>query len=177
MPHSNLAKVRRNTPGHSATSRRAAAEAHTVARYRLRLVREEEEAVAEPEALILPSEIAAFLWKRVFQELDREAMCAVYVNSMRQVIGWTVAYVGCLSRCSVEPRGLVVPALLLGAGGLAIAHNHPGGSPEPSEPDKFFTQRMQVACDILELKLIDSLVVAGGPTGPRWQSILSAVDR
>lgn len=152
-----------------------AAGSHTVSRYRLRLIKEEEESVAEPEALVRPAEIAAFLWQRVFHGLDREVMCAVYVDVRSRVLGWTVAYVGCLTRCGVEPRGLVVPALLSNARGLIMAHNHPSGSPEPSEEDKLFTRRMQAACDVLDLKLVDSLVVAEGPTGPRWTSILLAM--
>ena len=145
---------------------------HTVTRYRLVLVREHQEALGAPEVLARPVTIAAFLWSRVFHDLDREAMCAVYLSD-RTLIGWTVAYVGCLTRCSVEPRGLVVPALLANASGLIIAHNHPCGSIEPSAEDLFFTRRMKHSCDILGLDLVDSMIVAGDPAGlhPRWTSL------
>jgi RadC-like JAB domain len=126
---------RRATERSTAKLHPAAAKAHTVTRYRLRLIKEDEEPIAEPEILAQPKEIAAFLWKRVFDGLDREVMCVVYVDNCHRVIGWTVAYVGCLSRCNVEPRGLVVPALLANSSGLAIAHNHPAGSAQPSEED------------------------------------------
>lgn len=164
---------RRDTERPTEKPRRTAAKAHTVTRYRLRLIKEDEEPVAEPETLAQSAEIAAFLWKRVFDGLDREVMCAVYVDNCHRVIGWTVAYVGCLSRCNVEPRGLVVPALLANASGLAIAHNHPSGSAQPSEEDKLFTRRIHLACDILGLKLVDSLVVAEDPSGLCWTSILA----
>jgi DNA repair protein RadC len=167
---------RRDTERSTEKPRRAAAKAHTVTRYSLRLIKEDEEPVAEPETLARPAEIAAFLWQRVFDGLDREVMCAVYVDHCHRVIGWTVAYVGCLSRCGVEPRGLVVPALLANASGLVIAHNHPAGSAQPSEEDKLFTRRMQLACDILGLKLVDSLVVTEGPSGLLWTSILASAN-
>ena len=166
---------RKDTQSRTGKPRRAAAKTHTVTRYRLRLIKEDEEPVTDPETLARPVEIAAFLWKRVFDGLDREVMCAVYVNNHR-VIGWTVAYVGCLSRCGVEPRGLVVPALLANASGLVIAHNHPSGSAQPSEDDKFFTRRMQHACDILGLQLVDSLVVAEDPSGLRWTSVMASAN-
>jgi DNA repair protein RadC len=175
MIDSNLKTVRRSTWKRSGKSR-GTAEGHIVARYRLRLIKEEQEPVSEPETLIRPPEIAAFLWDRVFEGMDREVMCAVYVDHRRRVIGWTVAYIGCLSRCSVEPRGLVVPGLLVNAMGLAIAHNHPAGSSEPSDEDRLFTRQMQWACEVLHLNLIDSLVVAEGPTGPRWTSILATAN-
>jgi DNA repair protein RadC len=171
MIDSNVARLRPD----SQTTRRRAAKGHTVTRYRLHLVKEDQECIAEPEILIRPAEIAAFLWKRIFDGLDREVMCAVYVDLSRRVIGWTVAYVGCLSRCNVEPRGLVVPALLANASGLIIAHNHPTGSTEPSNEDRLFTRQLELACEVLRLNLIDSLIVAEGLSGPRWRSILSAV--
>ncbi|HYN19416.1 MAG TPA: JAB domain-containing protein [Thermoanaerobaculia bacterium] len=173
----NLSTARRHTTAkRTSSSQSAAAKLHTVSRYRLRLLKEDTESIPEPETLRQPSKTAAFLWKRVFDGLDREAMCALYVDVKLRVIGWTVAYVGCLSHCCVEPRGLVVPALLANASGLIIAHNHPAGSPEPSEEDRLFTKQMQLACDALKLNLVDSLVVAEGPAGPRWTSILKAVS-
>src|SRR5947209_18647403 len=99
-------------------------ETYTVCRYKLRLTSEDCEEMPEPLTLIRPVQIAAFLWNRVFEGLDREAMCAVYFDASRRVIGWTLAYVGCLTRCHVEPRGIVVPALLVNAQALLIAHNH-----------------------------------------------------
>jgi DNA repair protein RadC len=176
MLKSNLKRVSRISTRSTAGSRRAAAKGHTVARYRLRLVKEDEEPVSEPESLNRSAEVAAFLWRRIFDGLDREAMCAVYADNSNRVIGWTVAYVGCLSRCSVEPRGLVVPALLSNSASVFIAHNHPSGSAEPSAEDKLFTRRMAHACEVLGLRLADSLVVAEGPAGPRWTSLLSAAN-
>ncbi len=176
MIQSNLATVRRSTSKRSASPRRAAAKGHTVTRYRLLLVKEDEEAVSEPESLTRPAEVAAFLWNRIFEGLDREVMCAVYADNTRRVIGWTVAYVGCLTRCSVEPRGLVVPALLANARSLIIAHNHPSGSPEPSSEDRLFTRRMELACATLDLNLLDSMVIAEGPAGPLWTSLIPKLN-
>ena len=176
MIQSDLKTVSRTNHGNKTGNRRTPAKGHTVARYRLLLVKEDEELVSEPESLTRPAEVAAFLWKRVFAGLDREAMCAVYADNLCRVIGWTIAYVGCLTRCSVEPRGLVVPALLSNAASIVIAHNHPSGSAEPSMEDKLITRRMVDACDILGLKLADSLVITEGPAGPRWTSLRSAVD-
>ena len=175
MTQSDLKTVSRTHHGSKTRNRRAPAKGHTVARYRLLLVKEDEEPVSEPESLTRPAEVAAFLWQRVFAGLDREAMCAVYADTLCRVIGWTVAYVGCLTRCSVEPRGLVVPALLSNAASIFIAHNHPSGSAEPSAEDKLFTRRMVDACDVLGLRLADSLVIAEGPAGPCWTSLRSAV--
>jgi len=91
MIQSNLKTVSRTNRGSRTGSRRAPREGYTVARYRLLLVKEDEETVSEPESLTRPAEVAAFLWERVFAGLDREAMCAVYADNLCHVIGWTVA--------------------------------------------------------------------------------------
>jgi DNA repair protein RadC len=149
-----------------ARRRRTAVRTHTVTRYKLRLIKGDEEAVAEPETLTRPAAIAAFLWQRVFEGLDREVMCAVYVDVRGRVIGWTVAYVGCLTRCGVEPRGIVVPALLANANAIIIAHNHPTGLTDPSQEDVLLTRRIHMACDVLGLELIDSMIIAEGRPAP-----------
>lgn len=148
-------------------------ETYTVCRYKLRLTSEDCEEMPEPLTLIRPVQIAAFLWNRVFEGLDREAMCAVYFDASRRVIGWTLAYVGCLTRCHVEPRGIVVPALLVNAQALLIAHNHPSGLPEPSEHDKLFASQIRMACDILGITFVDSMVLADGrpEASQRWSSM------
>jgi len=139
------------------------------------LVTENVEEMPEPLTLLRPVQIAAFLWQRVFEGLDREAMCAVYFDTSRRVIGWTLAYVGCLTRCHVEPRGIVVPALLVNAKGLLIAHNHPSGTPEPSEADKYFAAQVQMACDLLGLTFVDSMILSDGhpSASPRWTSMMA----
>jgi DNA repair protein RadC len=138
-------------------------------------VTEDVEEMLEPLTLLRPVEIAAFLWQRVFQGLDREAMCAVYFDHSRRVIGWTLAYVGCLTRCHVEPRGIVVPALLVNASALLIAHNHPSGTPEPSNSDKLFAAQVQMACDFLGLGFVDSMIISDGhpSASPRWSSMMA----
>ena len=49
---------RKDTQSRAEKPRHAAAKAHTVTRYRLRLIKEDEEPVAEPEVLARPAEIA-----------------------------------------------------------------------------------------------------------------------
>src|SRR4029077_10576943 len=44
---------------------------YTVSRYKLRLVKEAEEKIAEPETLVPPGEIAEFLWTRSLRGRNR----------------------------------------------------------------------------------------------------------
>jgi DNA repair protein RadC len=53
-------------------------------------------------------------------------------------------------------------ALRLGAAGLVVAHNHPGGDPTPSQADLMATRRLAAAATALGLRLHDHLIIAGG---------------
>jgi DNA repair protein RadC len=143
----------------------------TVSRYRLRLEREEVEHV---EVEHRPAAVARFLWERIFEQLDREAMVTVFLGTDGRITGWNLAYVGGIDNAKVEPRGIVVPALLSNAAAIVIAHNHPSGDPNPSKEDTSFTLRMAEACKILGIHLKDSLIIAEGRRAgdpPKWISM------
>jgi DNA repair protein RadC len=143
-------------------------------RYHLKLIREAESGLPAPHTLSRPRETVAFLWDRFYRDIDREAFSVVYLSGHR-AIGWTLAYLGTLERCSVEPRGILVPALLSNASGVIVAHNHPSGTLEPSAEDLYFTRRLQQAAEIVGIALADSLILADdGNGGCRWKSLLHA---
>ncbi len=60
------------------------------------------------------------------------------------------------------------PALVSGAHGLFVAHNHPSGDPTPSDADEAFTRRLKRQARLLDLVLHDHLVISGC----RWRSCL-----
>ena len=51
-------------------------------------------------------------------------------------------------------------ALMAGAAGVALAHNHPNGTPTPSQEDFDMTDRLQRTLSELGLELVDHCVVA-----------------
>jgi DNA repair protein RadC len=44
---------------------------------------------------------------------------------------------------------------------LIIAHNHPSGSPEPSEADLMLTRSLMQALALIDVRILDHFVVAG----------------
>ena len=71
--------------------------------------------------------------------------------------------------CALGTDEVLRAALLDGARGLFLIHNHPSGDPEPSEPDRRFTVQLLQAAKTLNLLLHDHIVVARG----RWASCLT----
>jgi DNA repair protein RadC len=78
--------------------------------------------------------------------------------------GCTLLAVECLTRgndhCTVvDPRQIYRRALRWGATRILLAHNHPGGSPDPSPADIRATQRIVAAGQGLGIGLVDHLII------------------
>lgn len=140
---------------------RSPSEAITFMRYRLNLVREESPE-HEPADCGQPH-AAARLAHQLVGGYDREVMGALFLDTRHRTIGYTIAYVGTLSRAAVEPRGFLVPALLANAAAVVLFHNHPSGDPSPSAEDLAFTRRVADAGDFIGVRLLDHLVLGEAP--------------
>ena len=88
-----------------------------------------------------------------------ECLVAVFVNVSGGIIGFTEVARGNDNLVVIRPRDVLRPALLVGAAGIIIAHNHPGGSTEPSEADVEVFSVLRDAAAIVGMNLMDSLVV------------------
>ncbi len=88
-----------------------------------------------------------------------EVMGALLLDARHRLLGVTMPYRGTINRAAVEPRGVLVPALLANASGVVLFHNHPSGDPSASVEDVTFTRRFSAACDVLGLSLLDHLII------------------
>lgn len=107
------------------------------------------------------AKVARYLALR-YGQLDQEVLGGLYVNARHHLLGERELYRGTLHRASVEPRAILREALLCGAAGVVLFHNHPSGDPSPSREDLAFTRRVARAGEVLGVELVDHLVVAEG---------------
>lgn len=94
--------------------------------------------------------------------LDREVFCVMNLNTKGKVINLSVVSVGVLDSSMVHPREVFKSVILSNAAGVILIHNHPSGVPEPSPEDFDVTKRLMEAGDVLGIKVVDHLIVAGG---------------
>lgn len=66
---------------------------------------------------------------------------------------------GCVNATLMCPREAYLRALLVGAVGIVLIHNHPSGEISPSREDLVAFERMKEAGDILGMKLLDFIIV------------------
>lgn len=91
-----------------------------------------------------------------------EQLHVVFVSSDGGYIADERVATGTRRGVEANLRQLVTRSIELSAAGLIIAHNHPSGSPEPSEQDIDFTRRTTSLLAALEIELIDHLIIGGG---------------
>ena len=67
---------------------------------------------------------------------------------------------GAASFCAADMPSIARNALLTGAAGVVIAHNHPSGWLEPSSDDIYLTENVGQAMKVLGLELLDHIIIS-----------------
>jgi DNA repair protein RadC len=63
-----------------------------------------------------------------------------------------------------HPREVLKEALKHNAAAVILAHNHPSGVAEPSQADLDITKQLKKVLDLVDIKVLDHLIIAGGDT-------------
>ena len=80
-------------------------------------------------------------------------------NRANKVLGLFNVSSGGISGVEVDPRLVFVAALKAGASGMILAHNHPSGNLEPSQPDRDLTKKMSQGCKLLDIVVLDHVIL------------------
>ena len=119
-----------------------------------------EESVLKGESLEKPSE-AAELFKTKLGLKEHEEFAVAWLDNRHRLICFEVLFTGTINSSSVYPREVVKRGLALNAGAVIIGHNHPSGVTNPSQSDIAITKRLKDALELVEIRLLDHLVIAG----------------
>lgn len=95
----------------------------------------------------------------LFAGKEREVFIVLLLNNQHQIICHDEMFKGTLNKVEVHPREIIRFAIKMNASAVILAHNHPSGNPEPSLADRQVTDRIQSACSIMGIKLLDHFVV------------------
>ncbi|MFP4415811.1 MAG: RadC family protein [Chitinispirillaceae bacterium] len=102
-----------------------------------------------------------------------EYVAALFLDNGNRVISTEVVTEGTVNQCAVYPRVIIEKALGYKASAFIIAHNHPGGSTEPSDADWQITERLHQLGKLMDLPLLDHIIsvqerVVSLREMPRW---------
>ena len=113
-----------------------------------------EEPVTTPEDVlkVVADELAQY---------DREVFAILNLKTNGQPINLNICSVGTLNASMVSPREVFKSSILSNAAAFIAVHNHPSGSPQPSEEDILTTRRLQECGELMNIKMLDHIIVAG----------------
>jgi DNA repair protein RadC len=84
------------------------------------------------------------------------------LDSRHRFIACEDLFRGTIEDASVHPREVTKEALRHNATVVILAHVHPSGVGEPSAADEMITRRLRDALALVDIKMLDNLIVAGG---------------
>ncbi|NEX60432.1 RadC family protein [Noviherbaspirillum galbum] len=90
-----------------------------------------------------------------------ESFVVLFLDTKNHLIASEELFRGTLTQASVYPREVVKAALARNAAALIFAHNHPSGSPEPSDADRVLTAALKQALGLVDVRVLDHFIVAG----------------
>jgi DNA repair protein RadC len=94
--------------------------------------------------------------------LEHEMFCVMLLDKRHRLIEFVELFRGTIDGASVHPREVVKLALAKNAAAVLCAHPHPSGVAEPSQADELITQRLKHALDLVDIRVLDHLIIAGG---------------
>ena len=81
-----------------------------------------------------------------------------YLNRSNKLLGVYEVSKGGITSTVVDIRLILSVALKTAATGIILAHNHPSGNLKASENDKFITEKIDQACKLMDIKLMDHVI-------------------
>lgn len=126
------------------------------------LVREKEQDYGGMEKIASPDDVVRITREVLrLHERAEEYVYLVCLDVKGHPVGFFEVSHGNCTRAMAGSREILVRALLCGASGIILAHNHPSGDPSPSEEDGQQTERMRRAAELVGIDLIDHIIIVG----------------
>jgi len=120
-----------------------------------------EERIRNGAALTSPAAVRDYL-RLLLHEREHEVFVCIWLDAQHRVIATEELFRGTLTQTSVYPREVVKAALRSNAAAVIFAHNHPSGVAQPSSADELLTRNLRDALELVEVKVLDHFIVAGG---------------
>lgn len=107
--------------------------------------------------------------ERVFEMLNiyfdlglrsEEYMYMLALDRKCNVLGIFEISHGSINQTITSPREIFMKALLAGASGIILAHNHPTGDVTPSFEDRKASKRIYEAGNLLGIELLDFIIIS-----------------
>lgn len=106
--------------------------------------------------------LAVMYFQAELEDYEREVFMVLFLDNQNRLIKKEIMFYGTVNQTSVYPREVIKTALSYNAAAIIVAHNHPSGLCDPSEADRVFTQKIAMACDLVDIRLVDHIIIGKG---------------
>ncbi len=107
-----------------------------------------------------PQQVKQFLQLNLAGK-TREVFAVMFLDTQNRLLAYEDLFEGSLLETSVYPREVVKRALAHNAAAVILSHNHPTGVAQPSHADQQITRILQSALELIDVKVLDHIIVAG----------------
>lgn len=104
-------------------------------------------------------ELVSYL-KAVIGGCKNEIVHVLYLNSRNELLNSENLEEGTVSEAVAFPRKVIESALKNNATSVILAHNHPGGLPEPSDNDNILTDAVNKALATVDISLQEHVIIS-----------------
>lgn len=105
-----------------------------------------------------PQTIARYYMEQLRHEETEQILCMMMDTHMN-LLADPVLSSGTVNAALVTPREVFIEALRYHAVFLILVHNHPSGSPAPSEEDIVITEKIYHAGELIGIHLADHIII------------------
>lgn len=93
------------------------------------------------------------------KDYHQEHLLCLYLNTKNEIIFRKTLFIGSLNQSIAHPREIYREAVRCSAARIICSHNHPSGTPTPSENDRLFTKRLIQCGEMMGIELLDHLII------------------
>jgi DNA repair protein RadC len=91
--------------------------------------------------------------------LPYEVFGLLLLDNRHRLIRTEILFRGTIDGASVHPREVLRVVFDSNAAAVIVFHNHPSGIAEPSRADELITERLKVALELIEVRVLDHLII------------------
>lgn len=113
------------------------------------------EAITDPD-------LAVMYFQMMLEDKEREEFMVLFLDHQHRLLKQECLFLGTINQTAIHPREIIKVALKCNAAAVIVAHNHPSGSCLPSEADRYMTRRIERACDLVDIRLVDHIIIGKG---------------
>lgn len=113
----------------------------------------------EGKDVLTSSELTREYLRARLRNYEHEVFACLYLDNQHRVVTLEELFFGTIDGAAVYPREVVKRCLHNNAAAVIFAHNHPSGIAEPSQADVSITQRLKIALNTIDVRVLDHIVV------------------